>query len=849
MSGKFALIIGNTDYIDSGLARLTAPGKDAEDFARVLKDPEICAFDDVKVLLNQPESIARGVIDEFFDEKKPDDLLLFYFSGHGIKDEFNALYLAFANTTRARLRSTAIKSDYIREAMDQSRSRRQVAILDCCNSGAFPQGTKASPGGTMGIVSAFQGRGRFVLTASDSTQFAWEGDQVVGDTQNSLFTHFLLQGLEGEADNNGDGIITVDELYDYAHDHIAHLTPKQTPTKSVSVQEGEIVLRQFTHIEDIKPVALPDDLIGEMDDIRPLVREGAVQRLVKILNGKNIGLRRSAIEALEKIIADENTTRRVAQLATQALDAYHQVEQKAEAERKAREEAERFAFLKAEEERLAREKALAERKAREETEKLARAQAARESAEREAMRLKAEREATEKAAKEAAEKAEKEKAEKEIAEREAARLAAERKAASEKAEREAVLKAEREAIELASRKKAEREQAEKEEREALELAARRKAEREAVEQAAPKIVNSSRKATKKTGSIPSLLKWTVLGVIGVCVLVGGIFYITYTPPLDCKDEKTFCVGLVTDVGRVNDMSFNQSAWEGVQRAEQELGAVVNYIETSDSQDYDKNIATFADEGYDVIVTVGFGMTEATDKAAGIYPNIKFIGVDQSQYTDVAGVVGLNFPEDNAGFLVGALAAMVSKTNHIGAVCGTDAVPPVWRFGEGYRAGAAYADGLKGTSTTVDVVYHNDVGFDRTFTDPEWGAATANAMMEQGADAIFGCGGITGNGAITAAAQAGKYAIGVDTDQYLTLPEAAPRLLTSAMKLITPGVFDLISKAKDGQFPVGNYYGNAGYAPFHDLESEVSQEVKSLMERIDIGLQSGTIQTNVPAAKP
>jgi basic membrane protein A len=311
------------------------------------------------------------------------------------------------------------------------------------------------------------------------------------------------------------------------------------------------------------------------------------------------------------------------------------------------------------------------------------------------------------------------------------------------------------------------------------------------------------------------------------------------------------------VGKINDKSFNQSAWEGVQRAQAELGATVQYIETADAKDYDKNIATFADEGYDAIVTVGFGMGEATVKAAGLYPDIKFIGVDQFQAwqfdddasNDVANVAGLNFPEDNAGFLVGALAAMMSKSNHIGAVCGTDAVPPVWRFGEGYKAGAAYADGMMGTTTTVDVVYHSDVGFDKTFTDPEWGAQTAKSMMDQGADAIFGCGGITGNGAITAAAQAGAYAIGVDTDQYLTLPEAAPRMLSSAMKLITPGVFDLIKTVQDGTFVNGNVTGDAGYAPYHDLDSEVPAEVKAEMEKINAGLLDGSIKTNVPPVKP
>jgi hypothetical protein len=178
----------------------------------------------------------------------------------------------------------------------------------------------------MGMVSALQGYGRFVLTASDATQFAWEGDKIIGETDNSLFTHFLVKGLEGEADRDGDGKITVDELYDYAFDQISKVTPKQTPTKSSSKVEGEIVLRQFTRIDDIKPVALSDDLISEVEDLRPYVREAAVQKLEKIIKGKNIGLARSAIEALEKIVVDDNTTRRVAQMAAQVLESVRQAE-------------------------------------------------------------------------------------------------------------------------------------------------------------------------------------------------------------------------------------------------------------------------------------------------------------------------------------------------------------------------------------------------------------------------------------------------------------------------------------------------------------------------------------------
>jgi len=254
MSRKFALIIGNTEYSDLGLAQLAAPGRDAKEFGRVLKDKNICAFDEVNILLNESESKIRGAIDEFFDPKKPDDLLILYFSGHGVRDELGALYLAVKSTNRFRLRSTAIKSDFIREAMDQSRSNRQVLILDCCNSGAFLQNTKAATGVSIGTATAFNsGYGHIILTASDSIQYAWEGDRIIGETDKSLFTHFLVKGLEGEADLDGDGNITADELYDYAYEKVKQATPKQSPSKFSSRQQGDIILRQNIRLENINP--------------------------------------------------------------------------------------------------------------------------------------------------------------------------------------------------------------------------------------------------------------------------------------------------------------------------------------------------------------------------------------------------------------------------------------------------------------------------------------------------------------------------------------------------------------------------------------------------------------------
>jgi basic membrane protein A len=148
------------------------------------------------------------------------------------------------------------------------------------------------------------------------------------------------------------------------------------------------------------------------------------------------------------------------------------------------------------------------------------------------------------------------------------------------------------------------------------------------------------------------------------------------------------------------------------------------------------------------------------------------------------------------------------------------------------------------------VYHNDVGFDKTFTDPVWGGDVANKLIADGADVIFGCGGDTGNGAIIAGAQRGVYVIGVDVDQYYTLPELAPWLLSSALKPETEPVKKLIWEAKEGKFPTnGVFYGPGGLAPYHDLASKVPEQVDTVMKGILAGVLEGKIQTGVPLMKP
>jgi basic membrane protein A len=308
---------------------------------------------------------------------------------------------------------------------------------------------------------------------------------------------------------------------------------------------------------------------------------------------------------------------------------------------------------------------------------------------------------------------------------------------------------------------------------------------------------------------------------------------------DCAKADVLCVGLVTDVGEIDDKSFNQSAWAAVQQAQTDLGAIVNYVETKDAKDYGANMQLFIDKKYDIVVTVGFALGTATVEAAKANPNVKFIGVDQGQWTEtVPNVIGLIFHEDQSGFLAGALAAQMTKSGTVAAVLGTDLVPPVVAFKEGYEAGAKYIN----PSINIISTYHPG-GLDVAFTDPEWGATTAAQAIQNGADVVFGAGGKTGNGAlIEVASHAGLFCIGVDSDQWETVPEAHPCLLSSAMKLITPGLFDLIKGAKAGTFPAGNYYGAAGLAPYHDFDSVIPQAVKDKIKTIAAGLLDGSITT-------
>jgi YVTN family beta-propeller protein len=243
---RSALLIATYRYEDATLRQLTAPARDAEALADTLRNPEIADFD-VTILVNEPYHIVLQAIGEFYNNRRRDDLTLLYFTGHGLKDDRGRLYLAMTNTIHDRLLFTGLSAQQIDEAIESCSSHQKILVLDCCYSGAFPPGHISKAGSQVNTLEKFRGKGRVVLTASDSTQYSFEGNRIVGAGSQSVFTRFLVEGLTtGEADLDGDGEISIDELYSYVHDRVIEEMPQQRPKKLEDV-EGRIVVAQNPH--------------------------------------------------------------------------------------------------------------------------------------------------------------------------------------------------------------------------------------------------------------------------------------------------------------------------------------------------------------------------------------------------------------------------------------------------------------------------------------------------------------------------------------------------------------------------------------------------------------------------
>ena len=253
-------------------------------------------------------------------------------------------------------------------------------------------------------------------------------------------------------------------------------------------------------------------------------------------------------------------------------------------------------------------------------------------------------------------------------------------------------------------------------------------------------------------------------------------------------DKVFKVGMITDTGGVNDESFNQSAWEGLQKAEKDFGIEVKVIESKQASEYLQNMESLLDEDVDMVIGVGYTMKEDIEKQAKNYPDKQFVLIDETYDSIPENVTPILFRENEAAYLTGLVAGKMTENNNVGFIGGIQ-TPVISRFEYGYKAGVKEAN----KDCNVNVQYAG------TFSDAAKGKSIANQMYGNGSDIILAAAGGTGLGSIESAKEQNKYAIGVDRDQ----SDLAPKnVLTSALKKVNVGVYDTVKEFVEGKLTGG-----------------------------------------------
>lgn len=351
---------------------------------------------------------------------------------------------------------------------------------------------------------------------------------------------------------------------------------------------------------------------------------------------------------------------------------------------------------------------------------------------------------------------------------------------------------------------------------------------------------------QSTHSLIKLLSITILGLTGIM----GCGQATEKTGEDLK------VTMITDSGSIDDKSFNQGTWEGIQRYEEEVGGIeANYLTPTDNstESFLNSIDNAVLIGAEVIVTPGFAFEEAIGKAQKQYPNVKFILIDGqplvgSEYTVENNTQSIFFKEQEASFLTGIATALTSQTQKVGFIGGIK-VPAVEKLGWGFVSGVAYANEKLGTSVeVVDYIYQG------TFTDTQAGQMLASGMFDKGVDVILQASGMVGVGAMTEAktrTEAGDkvYVVGVDVNQYDSglMANGESIILTSAMKKLDEAVYQALEDIQADNFKGGstNVLGvveNGVGLPSENpnLTGNVLETVEAVKELIEAG------QVKVPA---
>jgi basic membrane protein A len=324
--------------------------------------------------------------------------------------------------------------------------------------------------------------------------------------------------------------------------------------------------------------------------------------------------------------------------------------------------------------------------------------------------------------------------------------------------------------------------------------------------------------------------------------------------LDCASADVFCAALVTDTQGLDDYGMNWDTWAGLEQAKVN-GIVdrVEYIESIDSRDYEKNIAYFVDLGFDVIFTVGVGMDDETLRSAALFPldpaqgkpDTVFVGMDQPHEESRPNLIPVTFPEDQMGFAAGALAARISETQIVGAVCETSGIDSMWRYCEGFRAGVAFFNELAEKNVKALVSYRDDGDREKLFLDEGWGYDAAQGLIRRGADVVFAAGGVTGEGALRAAAEAGIESIGTELDQGVALAGSGSVVVTSMLGDASFEVQKIISLLAEGK-TVEQEAGQIKYVP---LDRTFPENFTEEMDLLLSSLQTGEVKTNVTLSKP